>query len=417
MLLLARSYAAAPSRLSIRAVPLIRAASTATGKDASVTSSEQPAPQTKAGKVKTGIVMLNMGGPSEPEETGPFLNRLFRDTDIIDLGGGQIQELFGTWVAKRRTPKITKQYEEIGGSPIRKWTAHQGKRMAEILDQIHPESAPHKAYTAFRYAAPLTDEALLEMKEDGVEHAIAFSQFPQWSCTTSGSSMNELWREIRRLGMQDTFRWSLIDRWPLHQGFLDAVSERIEERLLEFDEKTRKNVIIVFSAHSVPMKVVEKGDHYVSEVAASVKSIMDNFENKVVLQDKIPGLRTTNKHVLAWQSKVGFLPWMVPDTASTLENLGRKGHKAVLVVPVAFTSDHIETLFEIGIEYAEDAKKAGIADFKYTEGLNGSETFCNALADIVAKHLDAKQNYSPQYKMKCLTCQKPMCRQVMNPAY
>ncbi|GBG34332.1 Ferrochelatase, mitochondrial [Hondaea fermentalgiana] len=375
-------------------------------------SGEEPAK-----KVKTGILMLNMGGPSKPEETGPFLNRLFRDTDIIDLGGGQMQEVFGTVVARMRTPKVEKQYEEIGGSPIRKWTEYQGKRMAAILDEIRPESAPHKAYTAFRYASPLTDVALEEMKRDGVEHAIAFSQFPQWSCTTSGSSMNELWRETRRLGLQDNFRWSIIDRWPLHEGFLEAVTERITERLLEFNEKTRKNVVIVFSAHSVPMKVVEKGDHYVNEIAASVKAVMERLDTKVVGEGKIPGLRTVNKHVLAWQSKVGFLPWMVPSTESVLKNLGKRGHKSVLVVPVAFTSDHIETLFEIGMEYAEDAEKAGIADFRFTEGLNGSETFCNALADVVKNHLDAKQNYSPQYKMKCLTCQKPLCRQIMNPAF
>jgi len=368
-------------------------------------------------KVKTGVVMLNMGGPSKPEETGPFLNRLFRDVDIIDLGGGMLQEVFGTVVARRRTPRITEQYEQIGGSPIRRWTEHQGREMCTILDQRRPESAPHKAYTAFRYADPLTEEALLQMKEDGVEHAIAFSQFPQWSCTTAGSSMNELWREVRRLGLQDNFRWSIIDRWPLHRGFLKAVAERIEERMLEFDEKTRKNVVIVFSAHSVPMKVVEKGDHYTGEVAASVRAIMQLFEEEFVKTRRIPGLKETNKNVLAWQSKVGFLPWMVPDTASVIKNLGKRGHKSVLVVPVAFTSDHIETLFEIGMEYAEDAEKAGIADFKHTEGLNGSSTFCEALADIVSEHLDTKRNFSSQYKMKCFSCIKPMCRQIMNPAF
>mmetsp|Transcript_18012 Transcript_18012/g.31838 ORF Transcript_18012/g.31838 Transcript_18012/m.31838 type:complete len:419 (-) Transcript_18012:1031-2287(-) len=370
-----------------------------------------------AGKVKTGIVMLNMGGPSTPEETGPFLKRLFSDVDIIDLGGGKLQEWLGDFVSTRRTPKVQAQYEEIGGSPIRKWTEHQGKEMCKILDKVRPESAPHKAYTAFRYASPLTDVALSEMEKDGVQHAIAFSQFPQWSCTTAGSSMNELWREIRRMGLQDKFKWSAIDRWPMHQGFLDSVTERIEERLLEFNEKDRSKVVIVFSAHSVPMKVVEKGDHYTNEVAASVNGIMRNFTEKIVEKGKISGLSAANKHVLAWQSKVGFMPWMVPSTGTVLENLGKKGHKHVLVVPVAFTSDHIETLFEIGMEYAEDAEKAGIKNFKFTEGLNGSETFIKALADIVGEHLDNKKNHSPQYKMKCVTCQKPFCRQLMNPAF
>uniref|UniRef100_A0A7S2W492 Ferrochelatase n=1 Tax=Mucochytrium quahogii TaxID=96639 RepID=A0A7S2W492_9STRA len=372
---------------------------------------------TSGEKVKTGIVMLNMGGPSEPEETGPFLKRLFQDADIIDLGGGKVQQLLGDFISSRRTPSVQKQYEEIGGSPIRKWTEHQGKEMCKLLDKQHPESAPHKAYTAFRYANPLTDVALKEMEKDGVEHAIAFSQFPQWSCTTSGSSMNELWREVKRLGLEKAFRWSAIDRWPLNKGWIRAVDERIRDKLLEFDEKVRSNVVIVFSAHSVPMKVVAKGDHYTHEVSASVNAIMDAFEKDFVKKDAIPGVEKTNKFVLAWQSKVGYMPWMVPSTHDVLENLGKKGHKSVLVVPVAFTSDHIETLYEIGMEYAEDAQKAGIANFKYTEGLNGSETFITALADIVCEHLDNGENHSPQYKMKCMTCTKPMCRQLMNPKY
>lgn len=102
----------------------------------------------------------------------------------------------GEFIAKRRTPDVQAQYELIGGSPIRKWTEHQGEEMCKILDVKHPESAPHKAYTAFRYAHPLTDEALDEMEADGVRRVVAFSQFPQWSCTTSGSSLNELWRKV-----------------------------------------------------------------------------------------------------------------------------------------------------------------------------------------------------------------------------
>ena len=107
---------------------------------------------------------------------------------------------------------------------------------------------------------------------------------------------------------------------------------------------------------------------------------------------------------------------MVPSTADVLDNLGKKGTKHVLVVPIAFTSDHIETLFEIGMEYKEDAEAAGISNFKYTEGLNGSSTFIQAQADIVAAHLEDGELCSPQYKMKCVTCEKPQCRRIINPA-
>ena len=306
------------------------------------------------------------------------------------------------------------QYESIGGSPIRKWTDEQGLEMCRILDEKRPESAPHKHYIMFRYAHPLTDETLQQMKKDGVTRAVAFSQFPQWSCTTSGSSYNELWRQIKNLDMANDFTWSLIDRWPLHRGFIDSVNDRIVERMKEFDEKTRKKVIIMFSAHSVPMKVVEKGDHYVGEVAASVHAVMQKF-GETIASGAIPGLDVANRHVLAWQSKVGFLPWMSPSTGDALKQVGKRGYKHVLVVPIAFTSDHIETLYEIGEEYAEEAEEVGIENFKYTEGLNGLPRFHEALADIVDNHLTSGRPYSPNYKMKCLTCKKPLCRSIVNP--
>ncbi|GAB5364257.1 hypothetical protein AAMO2058_000954200 [Amorphochlora amoebiformis] len=359
-----------------------------------------------ASKPKTGIVMMNMGGPSHPSETRDFLSRLFNDNDIIEMGGGIFQKLTARFIVARRTPRIQKQYEEIGGSPIRKWTESQGEMLAKRLDEERPESAPHKAYVCFRYAHPLTEEALTEMKADGVERAVAFSQFPHWSCTTTGSSMNELWRQVKSLGMEGDFKWSLIDRWPLNTKFLDAVVERMEEKLSEFDEQSRSKVTIVFSAHSVPMKVVAKGDVYVNEVSATCKALMERWETR----------GHKHRHMLAWQSKVGYMPWMVPSTENTLKALGKKGNKHVLVVPIAFTTDHIETLYEIGIEYAEEAEEAGITHFKYTQGLNGSAKFVEALVDLVTDHLDSGKNHSVQYGQKCLNCQKPMCRQIINPA-
>jgi ferrochelatase len=175
--------------------------------------------------------------------------------------------------------------------------------MCEILDKKRPESAPHLPYIAFRYADPLTEETLVQMKEDGITRAIAFSQFPQWSCTTTGSSMNELWRKLRELDMVDQFKWSAIDRWHLHPGFIDAVTDRIAERMLDFDEKDRDDVVILFSAHSVPMKVVEKGDHYVPEVSSTVHAVMQRWQERAASTDGL----SANKHVLAWQSKVQSL--------------------------------------------------------------------------------------------------------------
>jgi len=345
--------------------------------------------------------MLNMGGPSTQAEVGPFLHNLFSDGEIITLG--PLQSTLGPFIANRRTPKIQEQYAQIGGgSPIGEWTRVQGEGMVKLLDEQCPDTAPHKAYTCFRYADPLTEQTLNEMKADGVTRAIAFSQFPQFSCTTTGSSLNHLWRELRRLEMGEDFTWSVLDRWPEHPGFIQAVADNIQEGLKQFPEEVRDEVAILFSAHSIPMKVVNKGDQYVTEVASTVQQVMKKLE-------------FCNRYILAWQSKVGFLPWMGPSTSDVIKGYGAQGHRYVMAVPIAFTSDHIETLFEIDIEYAEEAQEAGIEMFKRAPSLNGSPTFQAALADLVAGHLKSGQVCTPQYGINCAGCTNASCRIIVNP--
>lgn len=303
-----------------------------------------------------GVVMMNMGGPQSLEGVEPFLRMLFEDGEIIKLG--PLQPWLGPLIARRRAPRIREQYASIGGaSPIGKWTAAQGAAVEAKLAGRFPGTR-FKAYTAFRYAPPLTAAALEAMAADGVTRAIAFSQYPHFSCTTTGSSLNHLWRESVRLGLEKRFSWSVIDRWPLHAGFLEAVARNVRTGLARFPAADRDRVVLLFSAHSVPMLTVNKGDQYVQEVAATVSAVVER------LRAGAPGAPPARSpYVLAWQSKVGFLPWMGPSTASVLEGLAKQGHKHVLAVPIAFTSDHIETLFEIDQEYAEEAKKVRAATF------------------------------------------------------
>lgn len=275
--------------------------------------------------------------------------------------------------------------------------------MTDILDKISPETAPHKHYIAFRYADPLSEETLLQMREDGVTRAVAFSQYPQYSCTTTGSSLNHLWREHARLGLSDAFKWSVIDRWPTQPTFIQAVKRRIEIGLQDIPEEHRANTVILFSAHSLPMKVVNKGDAYPAEVAATTQAVMQAME-------------FSHPHILCWQSQVGPTAWLGPQTGDALKGLGEQGHKAVLVVPIAFTSDHIETLFEIDIEYKEDAEKAGIEYFARAPALNDEPLLAQAQAEIVAAHLARGQPADTlKYKLNCPTCTNPTCRSVLNP--
>jgi ferrochelatase len=281
-----------------------------------------------------------------------------------------------------------------------------------------------RAYTAFRYAPPLTDAALRAMAADGVERAVAFSQYPQFSCTTAGSSLNHLWRESVRLGLERTFSWSVLDRWPTHPTFVAAVARCVATGLARFPEAQRDRVVILFSAHSLPMKVVERGDAYVAEVAATVDAVMGALRRGGVAPAgegggpdgaPLPPVRAT--HTLAWQSKVGFLPWMAPKTGDVLAGLARQGFDAVLAVPIAFTSDHVETLYEIDVEYAHAAREAGIARFERAPSLNGEPLLALAQAQLVEAHLrSGEAAATPAYALNCHGCTNPTCRTILNPA-
>lgn len=210
---------------------------------------------------------MNMGGPSKVTEVHDFLSRLFADGDLIPLG--RFQKYLGPLIAKRRTPKIEKQYAAIGGgSPIRKWSEYQAEKMCEQLDKISPETAPHKPFVAFRYANPLTEEMYNKLLASGIKRAVAFTQYPQYSCSTTGSSLNELWKWRTKLegksaevpnGAKGSIEWSVIDRWPVHEGLVEAFAQNIEKTLATYPADQRHDAVILFSAHSLPMSVVNRG--------------------------------------------------------------------------------------------------------------------------------------------------------------
>ncbi|KAK4047223.1 ferrochelatase hem15 [Microbotryomycetes sp. JL201] len=343
--------------------------------------------------------MLNMGGPSTVPETGDFLSRLFHDGDLIPL---PFQSYLAPLIAKRRTPKIEEQYAKIGGgSPILKWTRIQGEGMAKLLDELSPETAPHKAYTAFRYARPLTEECLDEMRRDGVERAVAFTQYPQYSCSTTGSSLNELWKQLDGLNKSKSdsdkeIKWSVIDRWGVHDGFVDAVARNIEKSLQTYPPEQRDKVVLLFSAHSLPMSVVNRGDPYPMETGSTVTAIMKRLGNK-------------NPYRLVWQSQVGPAAWLGPQTSDAIKGLAKKKHNDILLIPVAFTSDHIETLFELDLEYLEEAKELGLTGVKRCDSLNDSPYFIRAIADIAAEHLKQGRAVSTQMMLRCPGCTNEKC--------
>jgi protoporphyrin/coproporphyrin ferrochelatase len=351
--------------------------------------------------IQTGILMLNLGGPQTLDQVEPFLLNLFADREIIQL---PFQSWLGPFIARRRTPKVQANYRAIGGgSPILHWTQVQGQGMVERLDRLSPHTAPHRFYPAFRYIEPDSRQALLAMKADGVQRAVAFTQYPQFSCTTTGSSLNELWRVLHQEGLERAFEWSLIDRWFDHPGFIDAMAHSVEVGLEAYPAAERAGVLLLFSAHSLPLHVINRGDPYPHEIAASMHAVLRR-------------LSLPNPYLLTYQSEVGPVKWLGPSTEKTLRQLGRQGQKNVLVVPVAFTSDHIETLSEIDLEYGELAREYGIRGFHRAPALNDDPVFLDALADIVhrrlRRHLDSGEVCSPQYRLRCPGCTNPACREL-----
>ncbi|KAI1850039.1 hypothetical protein JX266_004418 [Neoarthrinium moseri] len=361
-----------------------------------------PVTQNAAGsKGPTAMVFLNMGGPSTTDEVGDFLSRLFADGDLIPLG--RLQNYLGPFISQRRTPKIQKQYAAIGGgSPIRKWSELQNEEMCKILDEISPETAPHKPYVAFRYANPLTEEMYNRLLADGFGNgkggrAVAFTQYPQYSCSTTGSSLNELWKWRQRLEGKagpGAIQWSVIDRWPVHPGLVEAFATNIEQKLLEYPEERRSKAVLLFSAHSLPMDVVNRGDPYPAEVAATVYAVMQR-------------LGFSNPYRLCWQSQVGPKAWLGPQTSTSVEDYIAKGQKDLVLIPIAFTSDHIETLYELDREVIGESGHADTV--KRVESLNGNPIFIKGLANLAKSHLQSGVACSYQMGLRCPGCKSERC--------
>lgn len=178
--------------------------------------------------------------------------------------------------------------------------------MCEKLDKISPSTAPHKHYVGFRYVNPLTENTLEQIEKDQPERVVIFSQYPQYSCATSGSSFNSIFTHYKNRDVPKSIKWSVIDRWGINSLFVKTFAERIKTELAAFSAEKRKDVILLFSAHSIPLKTVNRGDSYPSEIGATVHQVMNE-------------LKQCNPYSLVWQSKVGPLPWLEPFTDNAIK--------------------------------------------------------------------------------------------------
>ncbi|MDA8428828.1 MAG: ferrochelatase [Geobacteraceae bacterium] len=309
---------------------------------------------------KTAVMLLQMGGPDSLAAVEPFLYNLFSDRDIIRIGPRFLQPIIARMIVKRRAPKSAANYRDIGGkSPLRELTEQQAKELEKVLGD------GYRCFVAMRYWKPFTDEALNAIRMEGIQHIIALSLYPHYSRATSGSSFNELERYLA--GSKPRPEVTYIRQFYNHSLYIRALVENIELGLAGFSDRSR--VQLFFSAHSLPQSFIADGDPYLDHIQATVKLVMERFEGVA--------------HHLAFQSRAGPVKWLEPSTQDKLKELAAQGHREVLMVPLSFVSDHIETLHEIDIEYREEAHKLGITDFRRMESLNSSPLFIACLADLV----------------------------------
>lgn len=311
----------------------------------------------------TGVVLLNMGGPDSLSAVRPFLARLFSDRELIRLPAAFLtQPVFAWLVSGLRARKVKRYYEEIGGSsPIGTLTGLQRTALEAALRE---SGGNFKVYVGMRYWYPLARHAVLEMMEDGVARAIALPLYPQYFSATTGSSLKDLKAWMRWAGA--SFPVAEVHSYPDHPAYIAALSEKIAGTL---DGVSREGAHLLFSAHGVPQSFIDEGDPYREEVARTVAAAMKRFPD-------IP-------HSVSYQSRAGRARWLGPDTVEEVRRLGRKGIKTLVVVPVSFVSDHIETLHELDIRLKATALEAGIAAFLRVPALNDSPAFIRALKEIV----------------------------------
>ncbi len=314
------------------------------------------------------VLLLNLGGPDSLEAVRPVLFNLFSDREIIRLGPSFMQKPLAYLISSLRHKKTEGFYELIGGkSPILDITSRQARALEEVL-KVSPFTSPLKVFIGMRYWHPFIEATVPEIFHEGIRRVIALGLYPHYSIATTGSSFSKM-KEVVSGFPLEVFT---ISSWHDHPLYIDALVEKIERGMDLFHSHTgvvKEKVHVLFSAHSLPKKFIEEGDPYQKQI----KGTIDEINKRVKIQWD-----------LSYQSKSGPVEWLEPSTDEMIKELARRGVKNLLVVPVSFVSDHIETLYEIDILYKDMAKSLGMR-LERAESLNTSPLFISALADIVKK--------------------------------
>jgi protoporphyrin/coproporphyrin ferrochelatase len=309
------------------------------------------------------VVLFQLGGPDSQEAVEPFLFNLFSDPDIINFPGSFLaRKPLAKLISSTRSKKVRIKYAEIGGaSPIRRLTEQQGRALEAALRTV----LPARVIVAMRYWHPNTIEAISQLEAGRFDELVLLPLYPQYSLATTGSSLKE-WNRYYKPKVPV----HLIDHFFDHPDYIAGIVERTNSVLRQLPRPD--DVHLVFSAHGLPMALVEKGDPYPQHIQATVKLVCELGA-------------WPNPHTLCFQSRVGPQKWLQPPLTGTIERLAREGVRRMLVIPISFLTEHIETLHEINIEAREQAESLGIRDFHMMPALNDSPLLIRALADLTLR--------------------------------
>jgi ferrochelatase len=324
----------------------------------------------------TAVLLFNLGGPDDLAGVEPFLTTLFSDREIIQLPGGRLlQPAMARLIAWVRGPSVRRNYASIGGgSPQLRITRAQAEALEHRLNRGEATGL-FRVFIAMRYTSPTAAEALREIAAAGIGRIVTLTLFPHFSRATTGSSRNEFERVLAGPKWCDHgFEISHIAHYPDDSRYLDAITETVRQAWNRIPADRRAHTVILFSAHGLPQRFIDEGDPYVAHVNATCCGILER-------------LALPNRHLLAYQSRTGPVRWLRPGTEEVLTELGRDGVTDVLVIPVSFVSDHIETLYEVDLLFAETARAAGITGYYRPEALNTHPLFVEALAGLVEDHV------------------------------
>ena len=315
---------------------------------------------------KLGVIVFNLGGPETLDEVRPFLYRLFSDPEIIQIRVEFLRKAVAFAIATLRRRRSVGYYRQIGGgSPLRRITEEQAQALS---DELRWAGVDVDVFVGMCTWHPFFDETLDQVEKSHLDRLVVLPLFPHYSSTTTGSgfrTLKSLIADRPALSGLDT-RW--VESWQTQPSYIAAFTELIQKELAEFDAPDR--VHILFSAHSIPESYVRSGDPYLDQTRETVELIADRLERK-------------NPYQLAFQSKIGPIKWLGPSTNDVIVRLGRQGVDEILVVPVSFVSEHIETLYELDIQYKKVATDAGVEQFRRVPALNCNPTFIRALRELV----------------------------------